>query len=154
MLVRKIEYEDYNGVKKEKEFYFNLNQAEAMKWLLTSGDYTLDKVMYRLMEQRNGKEIIGIFDNLIKMSYGQKSLDGEQFVKNQEILDAFVQSEAYSVLFVELVTDAKKAAEFINGIIPKKLSDDINKILEENPEAIPDDLKEYVKPALSGGTSE
>ena len=36
------------------------------------------------------------------------------------MLTAFSQTEAYSQLYVELATDADKAAEFINGVIPNK----------------------------------
>ena len=34
----------------------------------------------------------------------------------------FVQTEAYSELFMELSTDAKAASEFINGIVPAELA--------------------------------
>lgn len=47
-----------------------------------------------------------------------KSSDGKRFEKSEEISKAFEQTEAYSELFMELVTDAEKAAAFINGIIP------------------------------------
>ena len=59
-------------------------------------------------------------------SYGEKSLDGRKFVKNDEVRDNFQQTEAYSALFMELATNADAAAEFVNGIIPK-LPEDRNK---------------------------
>ena len=40
-------------------------------------------------------------------------------LKNQELRDAFAQTEAYSDLFMELATDAEAAARFINGIVPQ-----------------------------------
>lgn len=143
MYKKVIEYEDYDGNARKKEFLFNLNQAEIIKWLTTSGDYTLDKVLEKLANERNGKEIMRIFEDLIYLSYGEKSLDGDRFIKTPEVKAAFVETEAYSVLFTELVTDAKKAAEFINNIIPKKLSEEVNRIMAENPEGIPDNVKEY-----------
>ena len=51
-------------------------------------------------------------------AYGKKSPDGRRFIKNNEIREEFTQTEAYSIIFMELATDADKAAEFINGIIP------------------------------------
>ena len=51
--------------------------------------------------------------------YGEKSPDGKRFIKNQELRDAFAQTEAYSDLFMELATDAEAAARFINGIVPQ-----------------------------------
>ena len=53
------------------------------------------------------------------MAAGEKSLDGRRFIKNDDIREAFSQTEAYSQLFMELATDAKAASEFVNGVIPQ-----------------------------------
>lgn len=144
MLTRTITYEDYDGNMRTEDFFFNLSQAEVIKWLTTSGDYTLDKVLEKLQKERNGREIMRRFEELIEMSYGEKSLDGKRFIKSKEVKEAFLQTEAYSVLFTEIVTDASKAAEFINGIIPKKMAEEIQKIMDENPEGIPAEIKDYL----------
>lgn len=143
MFVKKIEYTDYSGNKRTEEHYFNLNKAEIIKWLTTSGDYTLDKVLERLSNERNGKKIMDIFEDLIKRSYGRPSLDGRKFEKTEEVWQDFYQTEAYSVLFTELVTDAAKAAQFINKIIPSDLAVEVEKIIKENPDGIPAELKDY-----------
>lgn len=148
MLKRSIEFEDYDGNKRKEDHYFNLNKAEVIKWLTTSGDYTLDKVLERLSTERNGKKIMEIFEDLIHLSYGKKSLDGRKFEKTEEIWNDFYQTEAYSVLFTELVTDARKAADFVNKIIPKDLADEVEKIIKEHPEGIPDTLKDYTDPTV------
>lgn len=144
MYAKQITYIDYEGVKRKETHYFNLNKAELTKWLTTSGDYTLDKVLQRLSTERNGKKIMEIFEDLIKKSYGKKSLDGRKFEKTEEIWNDFYQTEAYSVLFMELVTDAKKAADFVNKVIPKDLADEVEKIIKDNPEGLPDNLRDYV----------
>lgn len=138
MLKKTIEFEDYDGNMRKEDHYFNLNKAEVIKWLTTTGDYTLDKVLDRLSTERNGKKIMEIFEGLIHLSYGKKSLDGRKFEKTDEIWNDFYQTEAYSVLFTELVTDARKAAEFVNRIIPKSLSDEVEKIIKENHQALPE----------------
>lgn len=148
MISKTIKYTDYNGTEREETFYFHLNQAELTKWLMTSGDYTLDKVLQRLSTERNGKKIMEIFDDLLQKSYGRPSLDGRRFEKSKELWEDFQQTEAYSVLFSELVYDAEKAAKFINGIIPSDLSEKIISVVSENPEAVPDHLKEYVQPLI------
>lgn len=144
MLTKKITFEDYDGNIRTEDHYFNLNKAEVIKWITTSGDYTLDKVLERLSKEKNGKEIMRIFEELIRLSYGRKSLDGRRFEKSEEVWNDFYQTEAYSVLFTELVTDAKKAADFVNKIIPKDLASEVEKIIAENPNGISDELKEYV----------
>lgn len=141
MLMKTIEFEDYDGNTRTEDHYFNLNKAEVIKWLTTTGDYTLDKVLDRLSSERNGKKIMDIFEGLIRLSYGKKSLDGRKFEKSDEIWNDFYQTEAYSVLFTELVTDAKKAADFVNQIIPKSLSTEVERIIKENPEQLPEHLR-------------
>lgn len=143
MYAKTIKFMDLNGKKVEGEFFFNLNKAEVIKWLTTSGDYTLDKVLERLSKERNGKKIMEIFEEMIKMSYGRPSLDGIKFEKTEEIWNDFHQSDAYSELFTELVTDAAKAADFINKIIPKDLADEVAKIIRDNPEGVPAELRDY-----------
>lgn len=146
MYAKTIKFEDFNGVKREEEHFFNLNKAEVIKWLTTSGDYTLDKVLERLSKERNGKKIMEIFEEMIKMSYGKPSLDGRKFEKTEEIWNDFYQSDAYSELFTELVTDAAKAADFVNKIIPKDLAEEVAKIIKENPDGIPAELRDYTGP--------
>lgn len=147
MLKRTITFFDYDNNKRTEDFYFNMNKSEVIKWLTTSGDYTLDKVMDRLTKTRNGKEIMRIFEEMIKISYGEKSLDGRKFEKSEEIWNNFYQTEAYSELFTELVTDAAKAADFFNGIIPKELGDEVKKIMEQYPDGVPAELKDYTSPS-------
>lgn len=144
MIKKTITFEDYAGNKREEEHFFHLNKAEVVKWLTTSGDYTLDKLLDKIVKERNGKQIMEIFDDLLHRSYGKISLDGRRFEKSEEIWKDFSESEAYSTLFMEIVTDAKKAADFVNGIIPKDMANEIEKIMKENPDGIPAELKDYV----------
>lgn len=148
MYAKVIKFTDFNGVEREEEHFFNLNKAEVIKWLTTSGDYTLDKVLDRLSKERNGKKIMEIFEAMIKMSYGKPSLDGRKFEKTDEIWNEFYQTDAYSELFTELVTDAAKAADFVNRIIPKDLAEEVEKIIEENPDGLPEELRDYKKPTV------
>lgn len=144
MLVKKIKYKDFKGVEREDEFYFNMSKAEVLKWLTTNGNYTLDRVLEKLIKTENVRNLVDEFDYLITESYGEVSLDGIQFMKSPEIKAKFVQSNAYSELFMELVSDAKKAAEFFNGIMPDDLTEAIQKAVSENPDGVPDALKDYV----------
>ncbi len=145
MLVKKIKFTDYDGNEREQDFYFHLSKSEVAEWLMASGEYTLDKVLERLTQTRNTKEIMDLYKDIVRRSYGVKALDGISFDKSEETWNKFYHSEAYSELFMELVGDAGKFADFFNSIIPKDLSDEIDKILKENPDALPDTIKDYVK---------
>ena len=144
MLVKTIKFTDYDGQDREGTYYFNMNKAEVIMWLTTAGEYTLDKVLLRLAEEKNGKQIMETFEDLIHRSYGRKTLDGIGFEKSDTLWKEFQQSEAYSELFVELVTDAKKAAAFVNGIIPSQMANEVNKTLMENKDGLPAELRDYV----------
>jgi hypothetical protein len=115
MLKKKIKYTDYDGNVREEEFYFNLNKAELIE-LEVAYDGSLTKTIEKISSTQNRKEIIDIFKALVLTAYGEKSNDGKYFVKNQKLRDAFTQTEAYNVLFMELATDADAAIAFLKGI--------------------------------------
>lgn len=63
--------------------------------------------------------ITSTFKKIILSAYGVKSPDGKRFMKSQEIRDSFEQTEAYSNLFMELITDGEKCKEFLEGVLPE-----------------------------------
>lgn len=117
MLKKTITYVDYDGNERTEDFYFNLSKAEIAEMeLSTAGG--LDKMINRIIAEQDGKRIIELFKNLVLKAYGKKSDDGKRFIKSKELAEEFSQTEAYSDLFMELATDAKAAAAFVNGIVP------------------------------------
>lgn len=121
MIKKTIEYVDYNGENRKEEFYFNLSKAEVME-LEMSKNGGLSEYIQRIVKTSDNAAIMSLFKEIICKAYGEKSLDGKRFIKNKELTDAFVQTEAYSELFMELATNADEAAAFINGIIPKNMN--------------------------------
>lgn len=117
MLKKTITYNDYNGSERTEDFYFNLSKAESMEMeMSTTGG--LSETIRRIVAAQDTPAIIKIFKELILKAYGEKSADGKRFVKSEEISKAFSETEAYSILFMELATDANEAAKFVNGIVP------------------------------------
>jgi hypothetical protein len=118
MLKKKIKYVDYDGNEREEVFYFNLTKAELTTLeLSTAGG--LEKLIEKISAEKDGEKLIGLFQKIILMAYGEKSDDGKRFIKSEELSKAFSQTEAYSDLFMELVTDEKAAILFINSIVPQ-----------------------------------
>ena len=118
MLKKNIKYTDYNGVERNEDFYFNLSKAEITEMeLSTTGG--LAEMINKVVAAQDVPSIIKIFKELILKAYGEKSPDGKRFIKSEELSREFSQTEAYSNLFMELATNAEKAAEFVNGIVPK-----------------------------------
>lgn len=117
MLKKKITYTDYNGVERTEEFLFNLTQAEVTEMELSTPGGLVETIN-KIVESKDGKEIIALFKEIILKSYGEKSPDGRRFVKSKELSEAFSQTEAYSILFMELATNAELSAAFVNAIVP------------------------------------
>lgn len=124
MLTKTIKYTNYDGVEMEEKFYFNITKAELTELQLnTPGGY--GAYIERIVAAKDVPTLSQLFKDLILMSYGEKSADGKRFLKKapdgHRLADDFVQTEAYSELYMELVTDDKAAAAFVNGIIPQGL---------------------------------
>src|SRR5580765_5805797 len=117
MLKKSITYEDFNGETVSEDFFFHLSKAELVE-LELSHEGGLSAALERIIAAEDGKSIIAEFKNIILSSYGVRSEDGRRFVKNQTLRDEFESTEAYSTLFMELVTDTEAAVVFINGVIP------------------------------------
>lgn len=121
MLKKTITYTDYNGVERKEDFWFNLTKAEIMEMeLSTVGGLTT--MINKIVATQDQPQIIKVFKELVLKSYGEKSADGRRFIKNKELTEAFAQTEAYSILFMELATDAKAAANFVNKVVPSDLA--------------------------------
>lgn len=142
MYCKTITYKDFDDNERTEDFYFNLTDAEIIEWLSTNAEYTLDKVIENMSKKMNVKGILEATKELIYKSYGEKSLDGRRFVKTEEVKQNFMETNAYSVLFMELATNSDKAAEFFNSIIPKDLAQKVDKLMKDHPGATPEELRE------------
>lgn len=117
MIKKTMTYIDYNGEERTEDFYFNLSQAELMEMeLSTTGG--ISEMIQNVIKAKDRPAIVKIFKDLVLQSYGEKSPDGKRFMKSKEISNGFAQTEAYSNLFMELATDEKAAADFVNGVVP------------------------------------
>lgn len=146
MLKKPITYTDFNGAEVTEDFYFNLTKAELIE-LEMGHEGGLSEALKKIVASEDGKRIMEEFKNIILKAYGEKSLDGKKFVKSQHLRDEFESTEAYSELFVSLVTDPEAAAEFISGIMPQDLMRQAQMSLEQEPqEAVKAPDAMYVPP--------
>ena len=125
MIKKTITYEDYNGVERTENFYFNLNKAEVLEMEMgTEGG--MAETIQKIVDAKDAPAIIRVFKDLVLKAYGVKSDDGRRFMKTKpdgtRYADDFKETEAYSQIFMELATDDKAAAAFINGIVPADLA--------------------------------
>ena len=118
MLKKTIKYTDYNGVERTEDFYFNITKAEAIEMEMTTTG-GMSAMIEKIISTQDTPALFKLFKDIILKAYGEKSPDGKTFMKSEEISNAFSRTEAYSELLTELVSDAEKASEFVNAIIPK-----------------------------------
>lgn len=116
MFKTEIEYIDYNGNQRKDMLYFNLSKAEMMEMELSTTAGVEEKLRM-LIATKDNETIVKTYKDLILRSYGIKSEDGTRFIKNAVLREEFEQSEAYSELFMKLLSDSDFQAKFINGII-------------------------------------
>lgn len=124
MLKKIITYTDYNSVERTEPFYFNLSKAELMEmeFGVTGG---MTEMLDKIIAAKDAPSLMKTFKEMIMKAYGVKSDDGKRLIKSEELSIAFTQTEAYSVLFMELITDDKAAADFVNGIIPNEIQTEV-----------------------------
>jgi len=125
MLKKTITYEDFNGVEQTEDFYFNLSKTELTE-LELSVDGGMATWLKTIVATENASEMLNVMKKMILSSVGVKSTDGRHFVKNEEVRQNFVSSPAFDILFMEVATDADKAAQFVKGIIPGEFSQSID----------------------------
>lgn len=131
MYIKTIEYKDYLGNMRKEDFYFNLSESEVMEMEL-SKEGGFSQWITRIANAQNTPELIKLFKSMILMSYGERSLDGKSFFKKdpetgRPLSEAFEQTAAYPVLFMELATNTEAATEFINKVIPENAAEAIEK---------------------------
>jgi hypothetical protein len=122
MIKKTITYNDLDGNPVTEDFYFGLSKAELAEMALSEGGGFEDRLRALVKGGDPGK-IIKEFKAIIAMSVGKRSPDGKRFEKTEQISAEFMQTDAYSELFMQLTTDAAFAAEFTTGILPTGLAE-------------------------------
>lgn len=140
MFEKKIRYTDYNNTIREETVRFNYNRAEItdLDLKLEGG---LEAYVDKMMEEQDRSKIAEFFRELILGAYGEKSLDGKHFVKKAPdghlLRDDFEQTEAFSEVYMWLLSGTDAVVEFVNGIRPQVATngDDRNVVAIEKARA-------------------
>lgn len=123
MLAKTIAFQDLDGNPITETFYFNLSKPEIAKLEFSRDDGQLSDYLKHISQSTNAAEILGTFEMFIRVSIGQRSDDGRRFIKSDEIAESFIQSDAYSELFMELVSNPEQMAEFFKSIFPADMAE-------------------------------
>ncbi len=124
MRKQKITYDNYNGKKVSKEFYFGLNAVELVRLQAAFGEVGIEAGLTAMHTRGDYVAIEKFLSNFILLSYGVPSADGEMFDKSPELRHAFEMSPAYPKLYVKLLSDEKFLNDFISSLVNGVDSDD------------------------------
>ena len=150
MLTKAITYTNYNGEKRTKNFYFNLTATELAKMEIVE-KAGLEETIKKMINEDDRAKILQLFDSIVLGSVGEKSADGETFIKNDKIREDFKNHPAYDVLFMELL-NSDAMADFIQKVIPQNISAEMKKNPNKNLneimgyEVIPEENKPQIEP--------
>lgn len=129
MYKKSITFENFEGESITKDFYFNLTKAEVLEMQL-SAEGGLDKRLQRIVASGDQGQVITTIKDIILKSYGKRTDEG--FIKSAEISAAFATTEAYSALFMELISDEKEQQAFFTGIMPKEVAAAVKEQFDKN----------------------
>lgn len=123
MLTKAITYVNFNDEKKTKNFYFHLSSIEIAR-MNSMYDGGLEGHIKKIVESNDNREIFKLFEDIVLAAYGEKSADGDEFLKSDTIRQRFQCHPAYDILMTEILSGGAKAmSDFINAIIPKSVSE-------------------------------
>ena len=124
MLKKTITYTDYDGIERTETFYFNLSEAELTEMQL-SQEGGLDVMLQKIVDSKDVPSLVKVVRMIITKAYGEKSDDGRYFRKSADISEKFLSTAAYSNLYMELIGDADKMADFIEALLPKSVQSEV-----------------------------
>ena len=140
MIKQSITYKNFKGEMVTEEHRFHLAADELIK-LEVSKREGFSAAMQAIAESEDASEIIKHFELIVKMSYGKISDDGRRFSKTDEndrpYHRDFVDTGAYSQLFVDLFRAPEQMGQFLNGIMPDDAKEVIAKFAEQGGETPP-----------------
>lgn len=120
MLSEKIAYTDWKGNPREETWHFNLSDADLTEWELSKSG-GLSAMIDKIKETQDVPKLIALYKEVICKTVGKLDADGRRFHQSEEITKEFMETGAYSALYMKLATEDGAGAKFVNGLISDKL---------------------------------
>jgi hypothetical protein len=125
MYKQTITYEDFNGNTQTSTLYFNITKTELVDHL------HLGEKMQEIQSMLEGDvrevtlpeltKILALVKEIVRLSYGERSADGQRFSKSDDIWMAFKDTAAYDAFLFSLFENPEKAAQFMLAVMPNDL---------------------------------
>lgn len=122
MIAKRITYVDYDNIPRTETHYFNLTKSE-LTIMAHSTKGAFSARLKQLVDANDMPNIMDVFLDILKNSYGVKSDDGRRLIKNDDVWNDFRWSPAFDKLFMELTQDEQAMIAFVKGILPPDFAD-------------------------------
>ena len=129
MLKKTVTYTDYNGVERTEAFYFHYNEAEILDMEMSTEGGFAERIQ-KIIDAKDEVSLMQVIKKFVIDAYGVKSEDGKRFIKNDVVRTEFLESPAYSQIWMELVMDDEIAADFINNVIPSGMKEKLEGLIK------------------------
>ena len=121
MISRTVTYNNQlDGKEVKEELWFHLRKDEVVR-IIGRAKKDWDEYIKEMMAREDVDEIFDFLESILKLAYGERSEDGRTFRKDKKAQEDFVNSEAYSELFVEMVADViedgDNTKKFFNALV-------------------------------------
>ena len=152
MLKKSITYKNvFTEESVTEDFYFHLSAADMVE-LEVSFKGGLAEWFMKAMREEDMEAVYAGFKKMVLKAYGHRG-ENNKWIQNQQIRDEFENSEAYSVLLMEMLTVEGAFDKFIQAVVPRELREDTSQlklapVLEETPET--SEPKKLTKEELAG----
>ena len=129
MIKKTVTYTDYNGEQRTETFYFHYTEAEILDMEMSEEGSFVDRIQ-RIIDAKDKTALMKLIKKFVIDAYGVKSEDGKRFIKNDAVRTEFLESPAYSQIWMELVMDDEIAADFINNVIPSGMKEKLESLIK------------------------
>lgn len=139
MLKKVINYTGFDDKPHSGTYYFNMTRTDTLNLLqdeqfVKDSTYLTDvigKDPNSVMTNDDVLVMLRVFKAIIYKSFGVRSTDGESFTKvapdGHLYAQDFEQTAAYDELFMSFVNDPAQFNDFLTGVIPSELRDQVTK---------------------------
>lgn len=123
MISKTVKYDNLlTGEPVEETLWFHLRKDEIIR-IMGRAKKDWEEYIAEVMTREDIDEIFDFIESILKTAYGQRSEDGRTFRKDKQLQEDFVNSEAYSELFVTMIADVvgdedgKETAKFFSALV-------------------------------------
>ena len=132
MFKKTVTYKDYNNVERTETFHFHFSEAEILDMEMSVEGGFAERIQ-KIIDANEQTKLMQVIKQFVIDAYGVKSEDGKRFIKNETVKAEFLESPAYSKIWMELVTNDRMAADFINEVIPADMKEQLAGIAAKRP---------------------